>query len=53
MARSEVVGLRVSHASKNDECALRKNKEAILAYTETIEKIQLSQEFLGVQQIEV
>ncbi len=52
---SEVVGLPGCHTqAKTMDQLLERTKEAILAYTETTgEKIELSQEFLGVQQIEV
>jgi len=50
---SEVVELPGSHTqAKSMDQLLERTKEAIQAYLETEEKPQISEEFIGVQQIE-
>ena len=51
---SEVVGLPGCHTqAKSVDQLLERTKEAIRAYLETEEKTKISEEFVGVQQIEV
>ena len=51
---SEVVGLPGCHTQAKDmNKLLERTKEAIKAYLETEEQPEISEEFIGVQQIEV
>jgi len=51
---SEVVGLPGCHTqAKTMDQLLKRTKEAIKAYLETEEELEISEEFIGVQQIEV
>ena len=51
---SEVVGLPGCHTQgKTMDQLLERTKEAIQAYLDTAEESEISQEFVGVQQVEV
>ncbi|MBI2147807.1 type II toxin-antitoxin system HicB family antitoxin [Candidatus Woesearchaeota archaeon] len=51
---SEVVGLPGCHTQAKDmNQLLERTKEAIQAYLESEEELDISEEFVGVQQIEV
>ncbi len=51
---SEVIGLPGCHTQAKDmNQLLERTKEAIQAYLETEEEPEISEEFVGVQQIEV
>ena len=51
---SEVVGLPGCHTqAKSMDQLIERTKEAIKAYLETEEEPEVSEEFIGVQQIEV
>ena len=51
---SEVVGLSGCHTQAKDmNQLLERTKEAIQAYLETDEQLDITEEFIGVQQIEV
>lgn len=51
---SEVVGLPGCHTQAKDmNQLLERTKEAIEAYLETDDELDISEEFIGVQQIEV
>mgnify|MGYP001576604693 FL=1 len=51
---SEVVGLPGCHTqAKSMDELLKRTKEAIQAYLETEENLEVSEKFIGVQQIEV
>ncbi len=54
MLVSEVVGLPGCHTqAKNMDQLMERTKEAIQAYLESDEKPEISEEFIGVKQIEV
>ena len=51
---SEVVGLPGCHTqARTMDDLLKRTKEAIKAYLETEEPVEVAEEFVGVQQIEV
>ncbi|HLC73655.1 MAG TPA: type II toxin-antitoxin system HicB family antitoxin [Candidatus Nanoarchaeia archaeon] len=51
---SEVVGLPGCHTQgKNIDQLLERTKEAIKAYVQNEEELEIDQEFIGIQQLEV